>query len=224
MMSAKRIQRLLNDCFAHFDLPLRVQEDGYRGPDTQRKTVLAKLALGWKPKYATAKRTPALYLALRTFGKSMLPVQRKRGLAWRQDYRHGNSAAAIARRIANHHNARFLFWSPTGGTARAGFLQIAAGQLPYVAATRERATSVSLPLLRFIEALLDEAHGPVLLNCYVNGRHHDGSLHYEAHAIDIDRSSDPHALAVIERVAAENGVHVLHEDAAHDHCYDGIHP
>ena len=222
-MRTVQLQRLLAALFKHYRLPVRVSVDGVLGPETRRCIRLAKLAMGWRPKYATGARSLLLYTALRTRGASMAPGQRKRGLAWREQYRHGNSTSAIARRILSHPRARFAFSSPTGGTARGGLDAIAAGEKALVAATGHR-TTIALPILHFIEALLNEARGPVFINCIVNARHRDGSTHYVGRAVDIDRSSDAHALERAQLVASRTNVRVLVEDAYHLHIWSGDGP
>lgn len=221
-MTVKALQQLLNRFFAALDLPIRVDTDGRMGPRTRQAIRYAQLAAGWRPRYATGRRTPLLYAALRSNGRSMLPVQRRRGLAWREHYRHGNSAAAIARRILNHPRARFAFSSPTGGTARAGIAAIAQGQKAYVAATGER-TTIALPILRFLELVLERASGPVFINCVVNGSHRPGSLHYRGEAADLDKTSQV-SRGTLDACARDAGVHVLDEDAYHYHVYVGPTP
>lgn len=222
-MPVRTLQRRLNDLFAAFALPIRhITVDGVRGSETIRAIATAKLALGWLPKYATGERTPAFYLALATRGASMLPRQRARGRAWRHRYRNSQDPAAVARRILNHPRARFAFSSPTGGTARSSIAAAAMGGKAYVAATNRRVT-VSPRILRFIEYVLDHATGPVFINCVCNGRHRDGSTHYQGLAADIDKASHT-STARLQAAAKAAGVRVLDEDAFHWHVYDAPNP
>lgn len=220
-VSVRTLQALLNRYFRGVRLPVRVVPDGQLGPRTREAISIAKLSLGYKAAYANGRRTPLLYAALRA-GRLPLKRQQARGRAWRDLYLHGNGAAAVARRILASPRARFLFSSPTGGTARAGLQAVARGDKAPVAATGGT-TTVSLDVLRFLDALLRRAHGPVLINCLTNGSHRAGSKHYTGQAVDIDKTSGVTSRD-LQAAASEAGVHVLDEDSAHWHIYEGSTP
>ena len=84
-------------------------------------------------------------------------------------------------------------------------------------------TTVSLGILRFLDALLRRAHGAVLINCLTNGSHRPGSKHYAGEAVDIDKTSGVTSRD-LQAAASEAGVHVLDEDSAHWHAYSGPTP
>lgn len=220
-MSVRALQSLLNKHFQRAGLPVRVVVDGQLGQRTRDAIRLAKLSLGYKPKYATGRRTPAFYAALRA-GRLPLKVQQQRGANWRLAYLAGASPAARARRILNSPRARFAFVSPTGGSARPGLEAVARGGQAPVAATGGR-TVIRLPILAFLEELLRIAPGPVLINCITNGRHRDGSTHYTGEAVDIDKASSVSGREV-RRAAERARVNVLDEDSAHWHVYSSPTP
>ena len=109
----------------------------------------------------------------------------------------------LAKKILESPNSRFVFSSPTGGTARAGFEALAAGKKAPVAATGVP-TDVQLSLVRSVAAMVD--HGAVLINCLTNGKHSDNSNHYKGKAIDLDNSS-PLGSTTIEAIASQHGGH-----------------
>lgn len=224
-MKPLALQHLLIRFFKQAGMPVRLTADGVIGPETREAIILAKLAAGWRPQYATGKRTIALYGALRTGGKSMLPVQRRRGLEFRDAFRERKDARSRARRLCWHPRVRYAFSSPTGGTARKGLMQFAATGSAHCAATG-RDTKISASLLAFLEDAANAvpAGGVLFLNCIVNGRHRDGSRHYTGTAADIDRASDQDALGRLEQLAARHDIGILWEDAYHVHAYDGDSP
>lgn len=103
----------------------------------------------------------------------------------------------LAKKILESPHARFVFSSPTGGTARPGLEAIAAGRLAPVAATG-RSTDLDEDLLRALAAMVDA--GVVLINCVTNGRHVANSNHYRGHAVDLDLTS-PLGARAIEAIA-----------------------
>lgn len=107
----------------------------------------------------------------------------------------------LAKKILESPNSRFVFSSPTGGTARAGFEAIAAGRKAPVAATG-RPTDVQISLVRAVAAMVD--HGAVLINCLTNGKHSDNSNHYKGKAVDLDLNS-PLGSTAIEAIARQHG-------------------
>lgn len=155
----------------------------------------------------------------------MLPAQRKRGLAFRDEFRSSQAPRAIARRLCWHPRVRYAFSSPTGGTALKGLRQFALTGTAHVAATGAD-VAIDTRILRALEALAERtpAGGVLFVNCVVNGSHRSGSKHYSGDAADIDRGSDSHVLSVIEDVCAKHDVHVLWEDAYHVHIYVGDQP
>lgn len=220
-LSVRALQSLLNRYFAGMKVPIRVAVDGQLGQRTRDAIRAAKLSLGYRPRYATGRRTPAFYAALRA-GRLPLRVQQERGARWRNQYLAGRSPAARARRILNSPRARFAFVSPTGGSARPGLEAVARGQQAPVAATGGR-TVIRLPILAFLEELLALAPGPVLINCITNGRHRAGSRHYTGEAVDIDKGSSVSSRDV-SRAAMRAGVKALDEDSAHWHVYSSSTP
>jgi len=109
----------------------------------------------------------------------------------------------LAKKILESPNSRFLFNSPTGGTARGGLQELAAGHKAPVAATGAP-TDVNENLLRGLAAMVDT--GVVLINCLTNGRHSNGSPHYRGKAVDLDLTSGLGARA-IEAIARQHGGH-----------------
>src|SRR3954447_2836942 len=107
----------------------------------------------------------------------------------------------LAKKILESPNSRFACSSPTGGTARRGLEEIAAGHKAPVAATGVP-TDVDENLLRGLAAM-DDA-GVVLINCLTNGKHSIGSNHYKGKAVDLDLTSGLGARA-IEAIAREHG-------------------
>lgn len=222
-MTVRSLQKLLNAFFAHYDLPIRVTVDGQLGPATRAAIKYAKLALGYKPKYADGKRTLALYAALRA---KRLPRKRQqaRGLAWRRAYRRGDSPAALAQQIVTSPNADFSFWSPNGGTAKVGLQAIADGHAKAWVAARNSTIRYTEVDPRILAALADLVKSHLVqINCVVNGEHRDGSGHYEGRCADIGKGSQI-TLAQLEAICAKHGVHVLNEDAYHWHIYTGNAP
>jgi hypothetical protein len=106
----------------------------------------------------------------------------------------------LAKKILESPNSRFVFVSPTGGTARAGLEAIAAGHKAPVAATGVP-TDVNENLLRALAAMVDA--GVVLVNCLTNGKHTTGSNHYRGTAVDLDLTSGLGARA-IEAIALQH--------------------
>ena len=107
----------------------------------------------------------------------------------------------LAKKILESPNSRFVFVSPTGGSARAGFEAIAAGRKAPVAATGVP-TAVNESLLRGLAAMVDA--GVVLINCLTNGRHVTNSNHYKGKAVDLDITS-PLGAPAIEAIARQHG-------------------
>jgi hypothetical protein len=107
----------------------------------------------------------------------------------------------LAKKILESPHSRFVFSSPTGGTARAGFEAIAAGRKAPVAATGVP-TDVKESLLRGVAAMCDQ--GVVLINCLTNGKHVVNSNHYKGKAVDLDLSS-PLGSSAIEAIARQHG-------------------
>jgi hypothetical protein len=118
----------------------------------------------------------------------------------------------LAHKILESPNSRFLFSSPTGGTARGGFEAIAAGRKAPVAATGGT-TDVSENLLRGVAAMVDA--GVVLINCLTNGKHVTNSNHYRGKAVDLDLTS-PLGARAIEAIAIQhNGRRNFEADHIH---------
>ncbi len=109
----------------------------------------------------------------------------------------------LAQKILESPNSRFVFVSPTGGSARAGFEAIAAGRKAPVAATGVP-TTVQESLLRAVAAMVDQ--GAVLINCLTNGKHVANSNHYKGKAVDLDLNS-PLGSTAIEAIANQHGGH-----------------
>jgi hypothetical protein len=107
----------------------------------------------------------------------------------------------LAKKILESPHSRFVFSSPTGGTAKAGFEAIAAGRKAPVAATGVP-TNVQESLLRGLAAM-DDA-GVILINCLTNGKHVDNSNHYKGKAVDLDLNS-PLGSTAIEAIARQHG-------------------
>lgn len=107
----------------------------------------------------------------------------------------------LAKKILESPDSRFLFSSPTGGTARTGLQAIAAGHRAPVAATGVP-TDVNENLLRGLAGMADA--GVVLINCLTNGRHAANSNHYAGKAVDLDLTS-PLGAAAIEAIARQHG-------------------
>jgi hypothetical protein len=106
----------------------------------------------------------------------------------------------LAKKILESPNSRFVFKSPTGGTARAGFEAIAASRKAPVAATGVP-TDVRESLLRGLAAMADA--GLILINCLTNGRHVTNSNHYKGKAVDLDLTS-PLGSRAIEAIARQH--------------------
>ena len=118
----------------------------------------------------------------------------------------------LAKKILESPNSRFVFRSPTGGTARAGFEAIAAGRKAPVAKTGVP-TDVQESLLHGLAAMVD--HGVIMINCLTNGSHVANSNHYRGKAVDLDILSALGA-RTIEAVARQHGGRRNHES---DHIH-----
>lgn len=118
----------------------------------------------------------------------------------------------LAKKILESPNTRFVFSSPTGGTARPGLEAVAAGKKAPVAATG-RPTDLDEDLLRAMAAMADA--GVVLINCITNGRHVPNSNHYRGHAVDIDLTSPLGARAIEGIAGRHNGRRNFESDHIH---------
>ena len=81
--TALQTQRQLLAYFRKYKVPYTVAVDGNWGPRSIEAVRVAKLCLGWKPKYADGTRSLRLYDVLRK-PSFMTPTQQLRGLAYRR--------------------------------------------------------------------------------------------------------------------------------------------
>lgn len=98
-------------------------------------------------------------------------------------------------------NTRFVYVSPTGGSARGGLQAQAAGRKAPVAATGGR-TDLAMNMLAALEEMARA--GVILINCLTNGQHVSGSNHYVGRAVDLDNTS-PLGAARIKAIAEKHG-------------------
>lgn len=167
-------------------------------------------------------RTDPSGVELRRVRYANLEVARKKCVEWgnkanaRKAARHGDRAAA-AQLLLSHRRSRFVFYSPTGGTARTGLEQAAKGHKSHCAATGGDVW-LSIRLLQFLVGVCDHASGPILVNCLTNGHHMNGSQHYLGQAADIDKSSVT-STAELNTLGHKHNIVILDEDSAHWHCH-----
>lgn len=119
--------------------------------------------------------------------------------------------------LEQHKWSRFVYTSPTGGTARVALQEVFSDGDARCAATGNIVDG-NQRMIDFLIDVCDTAKGPVYINCILNGLHRDGSVHYVFRGADIDKQSAITSWE-LQEVAARHGIGYLNEDAVHWHMY-----